>query len=277
MILAVTDKCSMGCNHCLSDCKPDGKHITFDQLKKNIEFCLPLTMVQPMMITGGEPFEHPDIKEILEYTMDRHIAYSKEIRRLCLPIAVITNGYTLINNKDLFNWYMKFCEKYSNYITTQVTNVAKYYPKVLSKNELYWLGKIPHSFIETTEDCILLYPQGRALNLNEPYKTKGPKCCNARILAKQKRTDGNCIEGMDIYTLYEFISVILHKFCDPRINIDGTIALGESRLCKPVGTVDDDPKVLFDKILNFDCYACKEAIAVMKETSPMAYSLFCNE
>ena len=45
MLVEVTYACKMGCTHCLSDCKPDGEHMTLevfeDVLKfmiKNVEF-----------------------------------------------------------------------------------------------------------------------------------------------------------------------------------------------------------------------------------------------
>jgi MoaA/NifB/PqqE/SkfB family radical SAM enzyme len=67
MILVITDKCSMGCTHCLSDCKPDGQHITLEQFKQNLEFALRTIGRNPqiLILSGGEPFEHPQIREIL--------------------------------------------------------------------------------------------------------------------------------------------------------------------------------------------------------------------
>lgn len=259
MLLIVTNKCSMGCTHCLSDCTPEGKHITMEQFKENLDWALHFIKNQPILISGGEPFEHPQIKEILTYAVDK-------VNKLCYPnmgLAVITNGWELRKDQKLYNWYKEFTKGTTGkWIATQITNVPKYYPVKFTEKDLYWLGKLNRSFIATEEKEIHLYPQGRALNLDEPYRTMAPKCTNPKLIAAQLKMkalfDVNA-KKLDIFSLTELMSKG-GKFCNLRINIDGSLACGESALCPHVGTIYDTPEELFDKILNWNCIKCAKYI-----------------
>ena len=275
MILAITDKCSMGCSHCLSDCSPDLGHTTFEQFKKNLEWCFnPKLFAHPILISGGEPFEHPEIKNILEYTAERYnkIILSQDIKMPRLPkqIVVITNGLRLVEDFDFCSWYRYFTKK-NSWLLTQITNVEEYYPITFTDKENYWLSKIHGAFLCNSINDIALYPQGRALNLDNPdYKTKGPKCANVRMLAKQ-------LPEISAYELFNAIAFRLHKFCELRINIDGSISIGESRLCPPIGTVDDSEEALLDSIHKFNCSSCKISIERLKNNSPAGYELFIGD
>ena len=278
MILAVTNKCSNGCTHCLSYCKPVEEHITIKQFKDNLEWCMNLTSTQPIIISGGEPFEHPNIREILTITLERCQDYSK----ISNPVSVIvaTNGVPLLDDKNLYDWYKEFLKKAGKLFLTQVTNVPKYYPRKFTEKEIYWLSKLKNCSVITDPMEIALYPQGRALDLDEEYQTRGPKCINARLVSKQlyvrEAFPGNIMKNT-IYSLFKLISIQAQKFCSPRVNIDGTISIGESLLCPPIGTVYDHSRKLFINILNCNCEKCKIAIDVLKKNSPTAYVIFKNK
>ena len=57
MLVELTYACKMGCSHCMSDCKPDGKYMSLQILKDTLEF-----MINHQILTwnfsGGELFEH---------------------------------------------------------------------------------------------------------------------------------------------------------------------------------------------------------------------------
>lgn len=38
MLINLTYACKMGCNHCLSDCKPDGENMSISTLKDVLNF-----------------------------------------------------------------------------------------------------------------------------------------------------------------------------------------------------------------------------------------------
>jgi len=265
MLIALTDYCSMGCNHCLSDCTTDGKHITIEQLKKNLDFAYDLighSTMQCIVFSGGEPFEHPEIKQILEVIT----AYQKRFPQVGTIIA--TNGYPLAHDKDLYNWYRDFTKNHARNLLTQVTAVKEYYPKHLIEKDVYWLNKIKNCSVVDEKSEINLYPQGRALTLDSPqWDTKAPKCVNLRLMSKQtQETSFKHIVNM----------MPVGKYCTPRINIDGSISLGESRLCPPIGTVHDDLRVLGEKVKKFNCKGCSISLEILKETNALAYNMIAR-
>ncbi len=38
MLVEVTYACKMGCTHCLSDCKPDGEHMTLEVFEDAVTY-----------------------------------------------------------------------------------------------------------------------------------------------------------------------------------------------------------------------------------------------
>lgn len=38
MIIDLTYSCKMGCSHCMSDCKPEGKNMSIQVLKDSLDF-----------------------------------------------------------------------------------------------------------------------------------------------------------------------------------------------------------------------------------------------
>ena len=55
----------MGCNHCLSDCGPDGENMSIRTLRDVLNF-LTEYRIPTWCFSGGEIFEHPDILEMLD-------------------------------------------------------------------------------------------------------------------------------------------------------------------------------------------------------------------
>nr|WP_231848195.1 4Fe-4S cluster-binding domain-containing protein [Selenomonas ruminantium] len=252
----------MGCPHCLSDCTTDGKHITLEQLKRNLDFAYDLigySTMQCIVFSGGEPFEHPQIKQVLETIAE----YQKRFPRVGVVIA--TNGYQLAHDKDLYNWYRDFVKNRAKNFLTQVTAVKEYYPKRLIEKDLYWLSKIKNCSVVDEVSEIYLYPQGRALNLKDArWETKAPKCVNLRLIANQipETSFRHIVNTMPV-----------GKYCTPRINIDGSIALGESRLCPPIGTIDNDLQKLGENVKHCKCGQCSIPLEILRKHSPQAYSL----
>ena len=59
MLIQITNRCHMGCKHCLQDASPNGKHMTDETFDRVMDFCME---ARPMVVnvTGGEPTEHPN-------------------------------------------------------------------------------------------------------------------------------------------------------------------------------------------------------------------------
>lgn len=65
MLITLTYHCSMGCTHCLSDCKPDGQHMPYSVFEDALDFCN-RHQISSMHLSGGEMFEHPEIGNFVE-------------------------------------------------------------------------------------------------------------------------------------------------------------------------------------------------------------------
>ena len=93
MLIDLTYRCSMGCNHCMSDCKPNGADMTPEILKDVLAFCKK-NEVPNLIFSGGEMFENPHILELLK------IIEKEWDKRF--PLSFITNGRKLADTPDIF-------------------------------------------------------------------------------------------------------------------------------------------------------------------------------
>ena len=242
----------MGCSHCLSDCKPDGQHMSMETFKKAVNFFDNYNNLY-VMLSGGEIFEHPLIKDFIS------IATSRFER-----VVLITNGDKLSSDENLYNFMKEFKSKTpKEQFFIQVTNDPKYYPKALSEKQQYRLKKLG-AMIDVVPNG--LYPQGRALqnHSNTDWTTKAPKCANVRLLAKQG------------FNSLRFINLALMQtghWCTPVIAPDGFVKLGESALCPNCAHIDDDDFTIIEKIKNFDCQQCKIPFERLKNYSAEGYSI----
>lgn len=65
MLIDLTYRCNMGCNHCMSDCKSNGTDMTPEILKDVLAFCKK-NEVPNLIFSGGELFEKRYILELLK-------------------------------------------------------------------------------------------------------------------------------------------------------------------------------------------------------------------
>ena len=77
MLLKITEKCSLGCKHCLNNSNNNGKHVDFNTLKLVMNFLEDNDLMNYIIITGGEPTEHPDFYKFVEYIVNRVEKYAK--------------------------------------------------------------------------------------------------------------------------------------------------------------------------------------------------------
>lgn len=267
MIIDLTYKCSMGCSHCMSDCKPDGAKMTIPTLKDTIEF-FKRNDCHTVLVSGGEIFEHSNIIECLTTLFEGFRDYNDY-----LMIILITNGRQLADNHDYLRFleqYMKYDKFYRRRIIIQVTDDPRFYPNPLTQTQRYRLEKLG-AIIDTVpsnsddkDRC--LYPQGRALmNFSDKnWNTKAPKCVNLRLLANQ---GFKSLKG-----ILQYLSMSC-KFCTPSISPYGDIKLGESALCPAVASIYDSAEEIIEKIKNCNCQSCKIPLNILKSSNPIAYDL----
>lgn len=259
----------MGCTHCLSDCKPDGEHMTLEVFEDVLKFMIK-NQIPTWSFSGGEMFEHPDILKMLSLIE----SYWKTLP-IKYPITFATNGRELVRNKKIYHAVSKFlkhCGK--RYVMIQVTDDPRFYPDPLTDNEKYWLSKLGVIIDTVPSDqnnkSHCLYPQGRALkNYSDEYwNTIAPKCINCILITKQKPEA----------TLKDLVNILLSngKVCTPVIAPDGSIKIGESALCPKIASIYDSVPEIMEKIRNARCRACKIPWEKLKETNPIAYLLCEN-
>lgn len=235
MLLKITERCRMGCTHCMDDAKPTGKDMDFDTLRKAIEFYNLFGGVE-LIISGAEPTEHPDFKNFIRY-----IAKNTNNIFGFSHVTVTTNGMNL--DDSYYPLMEELSKTYNDKILWQVTHVPKYY-------------KIPVDFtrpIFKRNDVVVcneieaMYPLGRAVKNNLPWSAKAPKCFNIRSAV---RSFGNL--QMATLTLNKRL-----KFCTPQIDVYGNIKLGESMLCPVCSNINKSHDEIVKDISNFKCEGCK--------------------
>lgn len=239
MLIKVTQCCSMGCSHCMNNAVPCDRHMTIDTFKDVLAFIKKYDgFILGDTLTGGEPFEHPNIWELVDI-------YFKTFP--FRPLTIATNGLYLQNNQEIVT---EKCDKYP-LLLFQVTNDTRYYPIKLDltkrifrrKKQIYIVTEISHH----------LTPKGRA-KINHPeekgFDNKCPACMNVKLMALQTK-NGTLSEVFDNLRMN-------NKKCIPSIQYNGNIAFGEFDDCPGFVSIYDDEKTIYNSILTFSCDRCPE-------------------
>ena len=242
MMLKITERCTMGCSHCMNDAKPDGKDMESPILRDCLEFLKKNGLgKEHLVISGGEPTEHKDfdsfVREIIQFGKNNG----------CFTVlTVTTNGEKIQEVPERFLGYIKEAKDVGIKLIFQVSADVRYYPRRINVHKRIFREE---GFI-LCDDCVeQIYPQGRAWDNQIPWKAKGSKCFNVRALSHQL---GSRAKLKDIE-----LHLLLHmKFCTPHIGVDGSIKLGESDLCPVCASIYDDMEVIMDKIRSFKCHKC---------------------
>ena len=255
MLIHITEKCSMGCPHCMDDARADGKHMSFEVFEKAVDFVIRNDIYHGLIITGGEPTEHPEFLMFMNYLI---VSLAK--KNLQSIIAVTTNGMWLLEDSENVNAAKALIRSSRDVqLSFQVSTDTRYYPKKLDTTKRLWREP---GFVLCTDCVEAIYPQGRALSNKIPYKAIGSKCFNVRALSKQ----------LPAPTLNSIVMELGRrgKFCTPAIRVDGSIGLGESRLCPACAGIDDTEQDVIRKIQEFKCDGCK----FLNDTLPPLYRRF---
>lgn len=240
MMLKITERCTMGCSHCMNDAQPDGKDMSIETLDKSLNFLKANDIGRILIITGGEPTEHRSFDAMMMHIL----GWEKENNYFSM-ITVTTNGEDIQNNPTTYEDYITMFSFLEVKLIFQVSADVRYYPRRIETHKRIFRN----NGIQLVDNCIQqLYPQGRALTNNLKCTAKASKCFNVRALSKQI---SNCTLS-DIETQL----ALKLKFCTPHIAIDGSIKLGESDLCPICAHIDDNPKDIITKIQNFKCHQC---------------------
>ena len=232
MLISITERCRMGCLHCLDDARADSdRFMSMEMFKSVLDFNFRYDPT--ITITGGEPTEHPQFWEFMKL-----ISEKMKDTNVC---SIVSNGMNL-SDSDI----SKVIElrKSDGVFAWQISSIEPYYPIKINLDQQIF--KLPEFVIEN--EIQVLEPVGRAKNHKDwNFNAKAPQCFNVRSMVRSTQN---------------FPTTILllrskGRFCTPQIGYDGSIKLGESTLCPAVAHITDSEKNIVKKINNFRCEGCK--------------------
>ena len=245
MLLKITECCSAGCIHCLSDCKPDGKHMSKEMLSDVMNFIVHNDLCKAIIVSGGEPTEHPEFMNMMQIIIN----HSKSSGRI-FGITITSNGFWVIDHQEEAKSLV--AQSTSNCLVTwQISTDDRYYVKKLDTTKRIFR----EPGFTLCKDCVEhIQFMGRAKDNNlSGIRAKCSSCFNFRAVARQlnDKTPGGT-------TLPEVIGYMedIGRFCTPEIRINGAICAGESDLCPPFSNIYKPINEIMKDLLACACRKC---------------------
>jgi len=178
-----------------------------------------------MLLSGGEPFEHPNLFEFANIT--KSLSF--------IPI-IISNG-----SFALFSDIYKKAKKLE--IPVQVTNDKEFYSKDYSNNpnlQVPWI-----SFSNKVMGNIT--PCRRTVENKIKTSRVSPTCFNFRSFALHTKLSVDLV----------YFEAEMGKVCTPTINIDGSIRAGEMDTCHKIGHVKTSTRTdIYKAVKEMKCNRC---------------------
>ena len=239
MLIQITNRCHMGCPHCMQESVANGKHMTEETFEEVLAF---VREARPMVVnvTGGEPTEHP-----LWRAFARALLGVKGVAVL----SILTNGAWIEDAKVRIDM-ARLVREAKGRVKVQVYSNPLYY------RDHEWTVSHEAQFrsIGCTPDFrspLFMQDLGRARrNCREEVErsTFVPSCINSHLIAMQARSMRQFFE----------MCVGAAKFCRPLIDPDGGIHMSESWRCQTVAHVSDGVDEAFRKMrASRPCGGCR--------------------
>lgn len=126
--IELTDNCNLNCSFCVRNASSQNtKKIPIYKYKKFLEILSNLNSKPDIAITGGEPFLHPNIKEILEETIKSNFRFS-----------INTNGtiekedvFSICKSTKLFKYFIISLDSYNELVHNQIRGTNNAYQRTL--------------------------------------------------------------------------------------------------------------------------------------------------
>lgn len=239
MLIQITNRCHMGCPHCMQDSNPAGRHMSEETFRDVLQF---VKKAQPIVVnvSGGEPTEHP-----LWSTFVKELLAVKSV----VIVTVLTNGAWIEDVKQRIAM-AKLIREHKGHFKVQVYSHPKYYKNhkwtVAHEQQFRSIGCGPDF-----DSPIFMQDLGRARKncQEEVAESKHvPSCINSHMIA------------MQTFSMPQFLSAAAQagKFCRPQIDVDGNIHMSESWLCPAVAHVRDGVDNAFWKMRQSrPCQGCR--------------------
>jgi len=221
MLLKITTQCQMGCTHCMEDALPTGEFMAVETFLKARDFIdRTYHSLKMVMISGGEPTEHPMLLDFIQLLQGWHV-------------IVMSNGLFLGEGYGEFASRLLAMD-----VTLQIYNDPRYYPmKVIP---------FDHPKIIFGDKINMLSPFGRAVTNGFKSDRQSPICFNLRSCARTLKDFSEAVLALRMSG----------KMCTPSIDVHGNILAGESRFCHKIGTVESSGDEILENILNMECNKC---------------------
>lgn len=241
MLIIINKKCEMGCNHCMTDCKPtDTEEISLDTMKKIITYANSVGVMN-LILSGGEPLLHSKFFEILEYTKNNFKG---------LMITITTSGLPL-NDLKMRNKLYEILSKNKN-IVLQLTNDKRFYKKEVEVLKDEKFKKLKNVII--INSLTLLINRGRAKQNNLKAEELGlrkrnsPSCFNSRSSFKFAKNINEAVRMMEMKL----------KYCCFGFDYNGNFFISEC--LKSYGNIDEliSDKTIIEKRIIKDFKPCNE-------------------
>lgn len=251
MLIQITNRCRMGCPHCMDASTPDGglmDEATFGNALKLAHDCCP-----SVLLSGGEPTEHP-----------LFVDFCKRLSRANTPFAIASNGMWL--GDEAGEYRFEKIAKLKGFLGAQIYSNPKWYRlheetvAKYNRNAKRWQDlKV---FLDTSEIRNML-DIGRAVSCDAAKKEADESryhcsCLVAHLTAVQL---GHLEKEVQMGRLM-YLLVGQGHFCTPMVDWRGEFHASESWLCQSFGNVNrDDRYVLFDNLMKGrpcgKCVGCK--------------------
>jgi len=233
VLIRITNRCTMGCPHCVIDSSgPKGAHMTEETFEEALKF-REVIGSRIVVVSGGEPTEHPQFFGLMRKavaTVPDHVC----------AFVVASNGLFALDDFK----YERMCrlvDDSQGFITVQVTNDVKYYPRSLAHIQ----SRFQRPNWAFVDSLFQLTPCRRTRENNLTATRRAPLCFNLRA---HTRIGGlaSAVAGLEG----------LMRACCPSINIDGTVRAGEGDTCHELGDVRSEFETIEEKLVLMRCGAC---------------------
>jgi hypothetical protein len=203
---------------------PEGEHMTMETLERALDF-VRRTQTRVLLVSGGEPFEHPQVFEMAE-------RFKQLALKDILFVSFASNGHFCFDEDK-----MRKVEAMG--IGVQVTCDPRYYPRHVPREKFASERFAFEDTLRTIFPCERSQASGIATN------RQSPTCFNLRSATRSLG-----------YVVGTTMLAMKGRVCTPAINIDGSVVAGEADTCHKLGTVGMSLEELNDAICSMRCNRC---------------------
>lgn len=243
MLIQITNTCHMLCSHCMQRSDTTPMHMSMDIVDMCVKHAEELN-VNAILISGGEPTEHPHFKEIVK----KFIKFPS--------VGIISNG-DWANDVDKVKT-MRWLLSHKN-VSLQITNIKGLYPREVN------LAKICNLFpkVAIEQEGLFMHALGRATEHSEHLEA-----------AKRHLFTTSCFSSALVAAQMPYFYAIRNmesrgKFCHPLIDWKGNIHWSESWLCPSFAHISEPLNVIAKKAQAWrPCGKCPDFKKILENNDP---------